>query len=227
MDLERTTVAEIMTKAIVTCSIGTATSKARRIMASNHIRHLPVVDNGVVIGILSARDLMGQQLIENRAAAEEVTMLSVCLKSIDLNEAADTVTEEAPKLFQAAKCVLCLWNSDDCKLSGGSGALISYNQCLCPKEHINTRTGIEYQTSSIEDSVPDDCEKAGAQGPRLVIPLEISTNPSDVTRLSWYRGSSKKQLSGYLCMCGLAHSSTVNRELTLYKAKLTREMLLI
>ena len=225
MDFERTTIAQIMTKAIVTCSVGTATSEARRIMADNHIRHLPVVDNGVVVGILSARDLMGQQLIENRAAAEEVTMLSACLKSIDLNEAADTVTKEAPRLFQAAKCVLCLWRSDDCKSAVESGALISCNQCLFPKEHLNTRTGTEHRTPSIEDGIPDDCDKAGAQGPRLVIPLEISTSPSDVTRLSWYRGSSKKQLSGYLCMCGLAHSSSVNRELTLYKAKLTREIL--
>jgi diguanylate cyclase (GGDEF)-like protein len=214
MDLDRTTIAQIMTSRIVTCSVGTATSNARRIMTANHIRHLPVVDNGVVVGILSARDIMGQQLIENRAAAEEVAMLSACLKSIDLNEAADTVTKEAPKLFQATKCVLCLWDS-----SGSNEAnddppeLLNYNQCLCPKEHMARLP--EDQASRIEDNIPDDCEKAGAHGPRLIIPLAILGLKKDP----------KEHMSGYLCMCGLAHSITVNRELTSYKAKLTREIL--
>jgi diguanylate cyclase (GGDEF)-like protein/putative nucleotidyltransferase with HDIG domain len=215
MDLDRTTIAQIMTSRIVTCPVGTATSNARRIMTANHIRHLPVVDNGVVVGILSARDIMGQQLIENRAAAEEVAMLSACLKSIDLNEAADTVTKEAPKLFQAAKCVLCLWNplSFSNKGKNEPPELVSYNQCSCPKEHLACMS--EDQASRIEDEIPDDCEKAGAYRPRLVIPLAISG----------LKGDPKEHLSGYLCMCGLAHSMTVNRELISYKAKLTREIL--
>jgi diguanylate cyclase (GGDEF)-like protein/putative nucleotidyltransferase with HDIG domain len=65
------------------------------------------------------------------------------------------------------------------------------------------------------DSIPDECRKAGVQKPRMVIPLSISGLKED----------SKEQLSGYLCMCGLAHSSIINRELTCYKAKLTREIL--
>ena len=224
VDLERTTISEIMTPRVVSCSIGTPTSKARQIMADNHIRHLPVVDKGVVVGILSARDLMGQQLLEDRAAAEEVAMLSACLKSIDLNEAADTVTKEAPKLFQANKCVLCLWrsSSDSHEFSDKPPALVSYNQCLCPKEQLKhlvpTALGLRSKEAVSQftyNNLPDDCEKAGAQGPRLVIPLSISA----------LKRNPKEQLSGYLCMCGLAHSNAVNRELTSYKAKLTKEIL--
>ncbi|MHC4594839.1 MAG: CBS domain-containing protein [Planctomycetota bacterium] len=83
--LDETTVGEIMTKQVVSCFPGTSTSEAREIMTANKIRHLPMVDNGVVVGMLSARDVMEQQLLEDRAAAEEVTTLSNCLKSIDLD----------------------------------------------------------------------------------------------------------------------------------------------
>src|SRR4030042_7153642 len=112
MDLEKTRIKEIMTPHVVSCTVGTPAGRAREIMAANHIRHLPVIDNGVVVGILSARDLMGQQLLEDRAAAEDVAMLANCLKSIELGEAADTVTEEVPRLFQAARCLLGLWDED-------------------------------------------------------------------------------------------------------------------
>ncbi len=67
---ESAAVAEIMTSHVVWCSPQTPTSEARRIMAANRIRHLPIVHNNVVIGMLSARDLMGRQLREDRAAAE-------------------------------------------------------------------------------------------------------------------------------------------------------------
>jgi len=222
MDLESRTIAEIMTPQIVTCPLGTPTSQARQIMAANHIRHLPVVDNGVVVGILSARDLMGRQLLEDRAAAEEVTMLSACLKSIDLNDAAETVTKEAPKLFEAHRCVLSLWHSSSSPheahdrrrvTSDNPPELLSYNECLCPKERLTCLHG--RSVSSIQDDIPDDCSKAGVQGPSLLIPLT----------LSGIKDNSKEQLSGYLCMCGLARSTTENRELTSYKAKLTKEIL--
>lgn len=220
MDLEKTTITEIMTSQVVSCPIGTPASKAREIMATKSIRHLPVVDSGVVIGILSARDLMGRQLLENRAAAEEVAMLSNCLKSIELNEAAQTVTKEVPKLFQANRCVLCLWGprSGSPQARNEAPKVVSFNECLCPKEYLKhpadnnelfDKIGFYY------DNVPDDCDKAGAQRPRLVIPLSI-LGP---------KGNPKEKLLGYLCTCGLSHWSTENRELTSYKAKLTREIL--
>jgi diguanylate cyclase (GGDEF)-like protein/putative nucleotidyltransferase with HDIG domain len=238
LDLEKTSVAEIMTSQVVGCPVGTPTSKAREIMASNRIRHLPIIDNDFVIGILSARDLMGQQLLEDRAAAEEVAMLSNCLKSIELKEAADAVTKEVPKLFQAGNCVLCLFHEDtDCndETEKENPAIVSYNKCLCPKEHLlipanigrNNNTekqatinkkqtlNITDQASRIYDSIPEVCEKLGAQRPRLVIPLFVPSRASN----------ENKQLSGYLCMCALSPSSTMNRELTSYKAKLTREIL--
>jgi diguanylate cyclase (GGDEF)-like protein len=163
---------------------------------------------------------MGQQLLEDRAAAEEVAMLANCLKSIELSEAADTVTEEVPKLFQATRCLLCLWNtsSDSQEDSDKPPAVASDTECFCNKEHFRGSVHGSELVSENDfycDSIPDECRKAGVQGPRIVIPLSISGLKED----------SKEQLSGYLCMCGLAHSSIINKELTSYKAKLTREIL--
>ena len=220
MDLEKTTISEIMTPHVVSCSIGTPAGRAREIMAAHHIRHLPVIDNGVVVEILSVRDLMGQQLLEDRAAAEDVAMLANCLKSIELSEAANTVTEEVPRLFQATRCLLCLWgtSSGSHEDSDKPPIVVSDTDCLCSKEHLKSPVeGDELlgESGFYHDSVPDECRMAGAQGPRMVIPLSILG----------LKENTKEQLSGYLCMCGLAHGGIVNRELTSYKAKLTREIL--
>ena len=227
LDPENTPIVEIMTPHVVSCPVGTPPSKAREIMTENHIRHLPVVDNGVVVDILSARDLMGQLRLEDRAAAEEVAMLSNCLKSIELGEAADTVAQEVPRLFHAARCVLCLWGkpaesqkraSKQHTRSRENPVVISDNECLCDRKNLELpeRNSERLDPSGFyHDSIPDDCSKAGAQCPRLVIPLSIAG----------LKGDTEHELSGYVCMCGLADCSSLNRELTSYKAKLTKEIL--
>jgi len=70
--IDKTTVGEIMTARVVSCPPGTPASKAREIMTNNKIRHLPIVENDQILGILSVRDLMQQQLLEDRAAAKEM-----------------------------------------------------------------------------------------------------------------------------------------------------------
>jgi diguanylate cyclase (GGDEF)-like protein len=217
-DIQNVTVAEIMTARVVSCPVGTSTSKAREIMAANRIRHLPIVDNGTVVGILSVRDLIGRQRLEDRAAAEEVAMLSNCLKSIDINEAANIVTEEVPKLFLADNCVLCLYSDTS---ATSDPELLSVNRCRCPREHLEGPADTDWVSEKSEyycRSVPDECQILGAQSPRLVIPLTISGLKEPTSGKS-------KRLSGYLCMCGLAPAITENRELSSYKARLTKEIL--
>jgi diguanylate cyclase (GGDEF)-like protein/putative nucleotidyltransferase with HDIG domain len=217
-DAAQTLVQEIMTSQVVSCPPGTSTGKAREIMTTHRIRHLPIVDKGVVVGILSARDLMGQQLQEDRAAAQEVAMLSNCLKSIELTEAADTVAHEAPKLFQARQCVLCLYREGD---TTEPPALESHNQCLRPQESLReTLEGGQLankEALSVEH-FPCECEELGAHGPRLIIPMEVGEGRES-------RASSGGVLSGYLCMCGLDATGAANAELISYKAKLAREIL--
>lgn len=223
--LDETTVAEIMTKQVVSCFPGTSTSEAREMMTANKIRHLPMVDNGVVVGMLSARDVMEQQLLEDRAAAEEVTTLSNCLKSIDLDEVANIVTSEVPKLFQAQRAVLCL-HKDGGTPKGvprttKNAALVSSKECLCPKEHLKRPEDVgelSDKSGFYYDNMPHSCEKLGAQSPRLVIGLSVR-GPKESS------SGKSRPLSAYLCMCGLATSVAANRELTSYKAKLVREIL--
>ncbi len=55
-------VAEIMTRDLVAVSPKTPVSRAMEIMAQNGMRHVPVIRQGQLVGILSMRDLLSQQL---------------------------------------------------------------------------------------------------------------------------------------------------------------------
>ena len=52
-------VSEVMTKDLVTVGPGTSFREAAKIMADRWIRHLPVLDDGKLVGVLSQRDLAG------------------------------------------------------------------------------------------------------------------------------------------------------------------------
>jgi len=245
MDIEKTAIDEIMTTQVISCSPNTPSSKVREIMTSHQIRHLPIVYTKDVVGIVSTRDLMASQLLEDRAAAEEVTMLSTCLKSIDLNEVADIITREVPKLFGAEKCVLFIHQNGSTRQGGACRStttkaytLVSYNNCSCPKEALGQIKDITQCFNGAEfryDSIPCVCEKLGGQSPRLVIPLNISTHrfspdssfppAASGGKTAWAKQNGGGSRGCYLCMCGLDASAATNRELTSYKAKLAREIL--
>ncbi len=215
---DNTEVAEIMTDHVVFCTPRTPTGEVRQLMTTHRIRHLPIIDDGRVVGILSSRDIMDRQLAEDRAAAEEVAMLSNCLKSIDLNEAAEIVAVEAPKLFGAKNCVLCLH-----RIGAGEDAgpeLVSSNRCPCLDGHMKANRNDAdslVEAGYCDDIVPTECLESGGETPRVVIPL-------DITGLKEADSGREKRLSGYLCMCGLDPLVASNRELVTYKAKLTREI---
>ncbi len=52
------TAAEIMTKAVVTASPQTSVDEAMAVMNDGYFRHLPVVTDGVLVGIISVRDVV-------------------------------------------------------------------------------------------------------------------------------------------------------------------------
>ena len=58
-DPDTTSVSDIMTTDVLTISPGTALHEAARHMASRWIRHLPVLEDGRVVGVVSQRDLVG------------------------------------------------------------------------------------------------------------------------------------------------------------------------
>ncbi|MDQ3991461.1 MAG: CBS domain-containing protein [Actinomycetota bacterium] len=59
VDLSQTRVGEAMTKDLVTATPGTSLREAARIMTERWIRHLPILDGGRLVGIVSQRDLSG------------------------------------------------------------------------------------------------------------------------------------------------------------------------
>ncbi len=62
-------VGRIMTTSVLTCTMQTSIIEAQELMATHHVRHLPVVDDeGLPIGVISVRDIVCQQL----SSAEEV-----------------------------------------------------------------------------------------------------------------------------------------------------------
>lgn len=210
-------VSDIMTDQVVSCAPGTPASRVREYMTQYRIRHLPIVENGVVIGILSARDIMAQQLQEDRAAAEQVAMLSNCLKSIDLHEAAEIVAAEAPKLFEAQNCVLCLYRHGEYT---DQPELISSGRCPCLSSKSVCQKEIQMLTDDDEycrESIDIECQQCGGRAPRVVIPL-------DVVGLPEADSGKKKRLTGFLCMCGLSPANVWNPELISYKARLSKEI---
>lgn len=52
-------VGDVMTTEVITTSPDTSVRDAARIMAQHWIRHLPVVENGRLVGIMSQRDVVG------------------------------------------------------------------------------------------------------------------------------------------------------------------------
>jgi len=69
-DLLNKPVREVMTKEVITC---VATDRAAGIMAvmvSKHLRHIPVIEDGRFVSMVSIRDLLQLRLIEVQSEAD-------------------------------------------------------------------------------------------------------------------------------------------------------------
>ena len=64
-------VGEFMTADLVTCQLKDRVRKAMELMTTHRIRHLPVMDNGIVVGIVSIGDLV-RALIDEKELEVEV-----------------------------------------------------------------------------------------------------------------------------------------------------------
>jgi len=59
-------VADCMTRSVVSCPRGTPMHRVRQIMSQSRIRHLPIVDGDVAVGIISSREVIADQLAQDR-----------------------------------------------------------------------------------------------------------------------------------------------------------------
>lgn len=70
-----TTVAEVMTTPVTTCSSSTRIEECAALMTDRRIRHLPVVDDGVLGGMVTIGDLLAFQLRDQQATIEYMNSL--------------------------------------------------------------------------------------------------------------------------------------------------------
>lgn len=76
LDPERTALSAVMSRCTVTCEPGTTVREALRMLAGNDVRHMPVVENRHVVGVVSMRDFMGDELAvldREKALVESLT----------------------------------------------------------------------------------------------------------------------------------------------------------
>jgi CBS domain-containing protein len=71
-DSRTTTVSEIMTPDVLCVSPETSTEECMAIMVSKRFRHLPVVKNSEVIGMISIRDLMADIMAEREVTIKQL-----------------------------------------------------------------------------------------------------------------------------------------------------------
>ena len=69
---ESTRVAEIMTTEVMTTSSAQTVNKCMEVMTERSIRHLPVVEDGEVIGMISMRDLVKAIIADQQEEIEQL-----------------------------------------------------------------------------------------------------------------------------------------------------------
>lgn len=69
---DTTTVGEVMTREIITTSGSGSVEECMNMMTNSRIRHLPVVDDGVVIGIISIGDLVKAVIADQKEEIEQL-----------------------------------------------------------------------------------------------------------------------------------------------------------
>jgi CBS domain-containing protein len=69
---ETTRVEEIMTASVIVVSTRTRTRECMALMTEKNIRHLPVVDEGRVIGMISIRDIVGDIIADQDFTIEQL-----------------------------------------------------------------------------------------------------------------------------------------------------------
>ena len=69
---KQTRVSEIMTRDVITVASSDRVESCMELMQRHHIRHLVVVDSGVVIGMLSLRDLLTEVMAEQASLIDQL-----------------------------------------------------------------------------------------------------------------------------------------------------------
>lgn len=77
LDLKKTPVDDVMSKEVIVIDSNDTTEYALQIMKQQKIRHLPVVENNSLIGMISMRDMM---LIDVKLKEEKIDILNTYIQ---------------------------------------------------------------------------------------------------------------------------------------------------
>lgn len=69
-DPQIVTVADVMSTPVACCKPQTTVAECRGVMTSKRIRHLPVVDNGKLVGIITIGDIMAREVADHQETIE-------------------------------------------------------------------------------------------------------------------------------------------------------------
>lgn len=67
-----TKIKDVMTEKLITIELGTSIDRCMQIMTERRIRHLPIIENGLVIGIISIGDLVKFVIEDQQQTIEQL-----------------------------------------------------------------------------------------------------------------------------------------------------------
>ena len=208
-------VCDIMTADTVSCDMDTNIAKVEQLMAEHKIRHVPIVENGVPVGMISSRDIIAYRLLSNermKTAAEQLAMLPAGLKSLDSDDVINLAINQVPKSFGATRAVLYIARQDS------AVPMVYRNACPAGQEYLESIKMSSANQQVVCEKICQQCENAGGQSPKLVIGL-------NVIEQSEHNGENHLNEQGYLCMCRFNTHCADSEELRVYKASLLRAVL--
>jgi len=93
-DAITTTAGEIMIRKVFAVKLNTPITQAGNLMAKHHVRHLPVLENGVPVAMISARDVLAHQMMSvvrsvgssNPALLRQMEQLSPGITQVQTDE---------------------------------------------------------------------------------------------------------------------------------------------
>ncbi len=73
LDAAKTRVEEVMTCPVVCCRPDSSQAECMQVFTDKHIRHLPVVEDGKLVGIVTSGDLLAREVAERQEKIDDLS----------------------------------------------------------------------------------------------------------------------------------------------------------
>ncbi len=216
-----TEIRQIMTPDPICIDKKTNFSSAENLMEKHKIRHLPILDDGKPVGMVSSRDVVKFSLNTNKKmkmAAKQLSILTMGLSKLKFEEVISLAIIEIPKSFGARKAFLCLAgkDSDTAEIFTQNSLAIENtirNKELFEEVISNNKILFGNMTSYCRNIGIDE-EKSG-----ILIPLKIYVD------LDKCKIESNLTDTGFLCITDISEDFNEPKNLTFHKASMIQSVL--